>query len=102
MKKRQQVDDDNGFAEHGGYMAAKVTKLEEQFSTIQNACKKKSNIFEGISIFVNGYTTPSAEELKRIMMEHSGWCLVSRINQIYQVGSLQELFIITKDRTQNL
>lgn len=72
MKRRPPVDEDNGFAEHGGYMSAKISKLEEQFTTIQAACKQKSNIFEGISIFVNGRTNPSADELKRVMMEHKG------------------------------
>jgi DNA repair protein REV1 len=72
MKRKKQVDDDNGFADHGGYMAAKVTKLEEQFQTIKSNVKQKSKIFEGISIFVNGHTNPTAEELKRIMMEHGG------------------------------
>jgi DNA repair protein REV1 len=71
-KRKPKHDDDNGFAEHGGYMTAKIAKLEEQFSTIQAAVKQKSNIFEGVSIFVNGYTKPSSEELKRIMLEHSG------------------------------
>lgn len=54
-------------------MDAKKSKLEEQFAA--NALKnpyKQSNLFAGISIFVNGLTTPSAEELKRIMMTHGG------------------------------
>jgi hypothetical protein len=34
-KRKQRKDDDNGFADHGGYMSAKVSKLEEQFLTIQ-------------------------------------------------------------------
>lgn len=72
MKRRPPLHAENGFSEHGGYMSAKISKLEEQFTTIQAVCKQKSNIFEGISIFVNGFTNPSAEELKRIMMEHSG------------------------------
>lgn len=46
MKRRAQNDNENGFAEHGGYMAAKISKLEEQFSTLQNIIKK-SNLFEG-------------------------------------------------------
>ena len=53
---------DNGFGEWGGYMAAKKAKLEEQFS---ETCKKESDvneleknkgIFDGVAIFVNGYT----------------------------------------------
>lgn len=54
-------------------MDAKKTKLEEQFAV--DALKnpyKESNLFAGISIFVNGLTNPSAEELKRIMMTHGG------------------------------
>lgn len=54
-------------------MDAKKSKLEEQFTAdaIKNPYKQ-SNLFAGISIFVNGLTTPSAEELKRIMMAHGG------------------------------
>ncbi|XP_065362220.1 DNA repair protein Rev1 [Calliphora vicina] len=61
----------NGFEEWGGYMDAKITKLEEQFSAASNPYKK-TDIFAGISIFVNGHTDPSADELKRIMMIHGG------------------------------
>lgn len=52
-------------------MEAKITKLEEQFLE-QSKFVKISDLFAGISIFVNGYTTPSSEELKRIMMQHGG------------------------------
>lgn len=54
-------------------MDAKITKLEEQF--VSDAAKnpyKKSNLFAGISIYVNGLTNPSADELKRIMMSNGG------------------------------
>lgn len=57
----------------GGYMDAKKSKLEEQFA--EDASKnpyKQSDLFAGISIFVNGLTNPSADELKRIMMTHGG------------------------------
>ncbi|TMW40220.1 hypothetical protein DOY81_014701 [Sarcophaga bullata] len=46
---------DNGFAEWGGYMDAKITKLEEQFSAASNPFKK-TDLFAGISIYVNGHT----------------------------------------------
>uniref|UniRef100_A0A1A9WC86 DNA repair protein REV1 n=1 Tax=Glossina brevipalpis TaxID=37001 RepID=A0A1A9WC86_9MUSC len=62
---------DNGFDEWGGYMQAKITKLEEQFSNASNPFKK-TDLFAGISIFVNGLTNPSSDELKRIMMTHGG------------------------------
>uniref|UniRef100_A0A336KCQ3 DNA repair protein REV1 n=1 Tax=Culicoides sonorensis TaxID=179676 RepID=A0A336KCQ3_CULSO len=71
-KKDEKPDDDNGFAEFGGYMAAKIAKLEDQFKKDAANIKLKSNLFEGISIFVNGYTRPSPEELKMIMAENGG------------------------------
>ena len=49
---------DNGFEEQGGYMNAKKSKLEEQFS--KDASKEcldaKLGIFRNVAIFVNGYT----------------------------------------------
>lgn len=54
-------------------MDAKIAKLDEQFA--EDALKnpyKESNLFAGISIFVNGLTNPSADELKRIMMKNGG------------------------------
>ncbi|KAL2081111.1 hypothetical protein ACEWY4_022964 [Coilia grayii] len=60
----------------GGYMAAKVCKLEEQFQLDAPREKQKeghsSSIFTGVAIYVNGYTDPSADELRRLMMLHGG------------------------------
>ncbi len=56
-------------------MNAKKAKLEEQFSddvSAKDDRDKKSDIFNGVAIFVNGYTDPTADELKRIMMTHGG------------------------------
>ncbi|KAH8260623.1 hypothetical protein KR038_009064 [Drosophila bunnanda] len=64
-------DEDNGFGEWGGYFEAKKSKLEEQFIAASDPFRK-SDLFQGISIFVNGRTDPSADELKRIMMVHGG------------------------------
>ncbi|XP_034483391.1 DNA repair protein REV1 [Drosophila innubila] len=64
-------EEDNGFSEWGGYFEAKKSKLEEQFAVASDPFRK-SNLFDGISIFVNGRTNPSADELKRIMMVHGG------------------------------
>jgi len=55
-------------------MAAKLSKLENQYlqehqETVQ---ERVSNIFSSVAIFVNGYTTPTAEELKRIMLANGG------------------------------
>ncbi|XP_058523504.1 DNA repair protein REV1 isoform X3 [Ochotona princeps] len=55
-------------------MAAKVQKLEEQFRS-DTALQKdgaSSSIFSGVAIYVNGYTDPSAEELRNLMMLHGG------------------------------
>ena len=50
-------------------MEAKKAKLTAQFS---ESSDKKSNLFQNVAIMVNGYTKPSAEELKQIMSEHGG------------------------------
>lgn len=64
---------DNGFEAFGGYMAAKKAKLEEQFEAeAQKEEDKREGIFSGVAIFVNGYTDPTADELKRIMMMNGG------------------------------
>ena len=40
------------------------------FKDVEN--KDRDGIFRGIAIFVNGYTDPTADELKRIMMVNGG------------------------------
>uniref|UniRef100_A0AAQ5XEA0 DNA repair protein REV1 n=1 Tax=Amphiprion ocellaris TaxID=80972 RepID=A0AAQ5XEA0_AMPOC len=76
MKKKANVGGDNGWSERGGYMAAKVSKLDEQFKLDAPREKHKegacSSIFSGVAIYVNGYTEPSADELRRLMMLHGG------------------------------
>jgi DNA repair protein REV1 len=49
---------DNGFAEWGGYMNAKKSKLEDQFSEAasKEAARTDLGIFHNVAIFVNGYT----------------------------------------------
>ncbi|KAL6433885.1 hypothetical protein ACFW04_005835 [Cataglyphis niger] len=72
-KKRDHAWDENGFEDWGGYMAAKKAKLEEQFrDTANKEFKESSKLFEGIAIFVNGYTDPTSDELRRLMMMHGG------------------------------
>ncbi|XP_074156492.1 DNA repair protein REV1 isoform X1 [Sminthopsis crassicaudata] len=70
---RKRTEND-GWRKWGGYMAAKVQKLEEQFRS--DAALQKdgtpSTIFSGVAIYVNGYTDPSAEELRKLMMLHGG------------------------------
>ncbi|KAF4087241.1 hypothetical protein AMELA_G00093360 [Ameiurus melas] len=73
---RKKASEGDGWGGRGGYMAAKVTKLEEQFMRDAPREKEKqgtsSSIFSGVAIYVNGYTEPSADELRRLMMLHGG------------------------------
>uniref|UniRef100_A0A8C9LQI6 DNA repair protein REV1 n=1 Tax=Piliocolobus tephrosceles TaxID=591936 RepID=A0A8C9LQI6_9PRIM len=70
---RKRAEND-GWEKWGGYMAAKVQKLEEQFRSDAAVQKDgtSSTIFSGVAIYVNGYTDPSAEELRKLMMLHGG------------------------------
>ncbi|XP_060785615.1 DNA repair protein REV1 isoform X2 [Neoarius graeffei] len=73
---RKKASEEDGWGGRGGYMAVKVTKLEEQFMRDAPREKEKqgicSSIFSGVAIYVNGYTEPSADELRRLMMLHGG------------------------------
>ncbi|KAM6341643.1 DNA repair protein REV1 isoform 4-T4 [Podargus strigoides] len=73
---RKRAADGDGWGIWGGYMSAKVKKLEDQFrsdSAIQQQRDgSSSSIFSGVAIYVNGFTEPSADELRRLMMLHGG------------------------------
>lgn len=51
------------------YMKIKQQKLVSQFHSSGN---RLSNIFNGVSIYVNGFTEPSADELKALIHDHGG------------------------------
>ncbi|KAF9420789.1 hypothetical protein HW555_003137 [Spodoptera exigua] len=72
MRRRDEKFPDNGFEAWGGYMHAKIAKLEEQFNARAGTEDTLSNIFNGVSIYVNGFTIPSADELKVLMTKHGG------------------------------
>lgn len=61
---------------HGGsfsrYMELKNVKLREQFEAQALSTGALSNIFQGVCIYVNGYTNPSHQELKQLMALHGG------------------------------
>ncbi|XP_062982340.1 DNA repair protein REV1 isoform X2 [Elgaria multicarinata webbii] len=73
---RKRANDRDGWGTWGGYRSAKVQKLEDQFHSEAAMQHQKdgisSNIFSGIAIYVNGFTDPSADELRRLMMLHGG------------------------------
>lgn len=64
------VDSEEGVWDGMGYMRAKKRKLREQFRDIDQ--EKTSNIFSGVTIYVNGWTEPNADELKRLIHAHGG------------------------------
>ncbi|CAL8077386.1 unnamed protein product [Calicophoron daubneyi] len=57
-----------GWEEAGGYMRAKIAKLEKQF----DEQSMSSNLFHGVCIFVNGYTNPPASKLRDLITQHGG------------------------------
>lgn len=72
MSRRDEKFPDNGFEAWGGYMQAKISKLEDQFSAGSVRETALSDIFRGVSIYVNGFTDPTADELKILMAKHGG------------------------------
>ncbi|KFB47136.1 AGAP005939-PA-like protein [Anopheles sinensis] len=90
MKRKEKPPSETGFEGWGDYMDAKKAKLEDQFRQSSSIVGEKlSNLFAGISIFVNGYTNPSADELKLIMMQHGGvFHHYKRSNTTYTIASI--------------
>lgn len=68
--RKHHLDDFEDWDDHEGYMDAKQRKLRNQFEDM--GIEKNSNIFEGVSIYVNGWTQPNAEELKELIYAHGG------------------------------
>ncbi|XP_059313959.1 DNA repair protein REV1 isoform X3 [Lycium ferocissimum] len=65
------------FSNFGSYMAVKNQKLHEQFdaeasSTSLSGPSSSKPIFHSVSIFVDGYTVPSSQELRGYMLKHGG------------------------------
>ncbi|XP_056683408.1 DNA repair protein REV1 isoform X2 [Spinacia oleracea] len=65
------------FSDFGSYMAVKNKKLHEQFDAeASNSTHSGSDsvkpIFQGVSIFVDGFTIPSSQELRAYMLKHGG------------------------------
>ncbi|XP_021750780.1 DNA repair protein REV1-like [Chenopodium quinoa] len=65
------------FSDFGSYMAVKNKKLHDQFDAeASNSSYSGSDsvkpIFQGVSIFVDGFTIPSSQELRAYMLKHGG------------------------------
>ncbi|XP_046370490.2 DNA repair protein REV1-like [Haliotis rufescens] len=67
---RKLTHEGDGFEAWGGYMQAKMQKLNDQFNMAGGT--SGSDIFTGIHVYVNGYTKPSSDELRRLLTSHGG------------------------------
>ncbi|XP_052196015.1 DNA repair protein REV1 isoform X3 [Diospyros lotus] len=65
------------FSDFGSYMEVKNRKLQEQFNAEASSSSNSGStsgkpIFQGVSIFVDGFTVPSSQELRGYMLKHGG------------------------------
>ncbi|CAL5438082.1 unnamed protein product [Camellia sinensis] len=65
------------FSDFGSYMAVKNQKLQEQFDAEASSSSNSGStsgkpIFQGVSIFVDGFTVPPSQELRSYMLRHGG------------------------------
>ncbi|RCH86140.1 deoxycytidyl transferase [Rhizopus azygosporus] len=61
------------FGEFKKYMQNKEAKLKEQEKEVRDRSSQElPQIFKGLSIHINGYTQPSAIELRRLILQHGG------------------------------
>ncbi|KAJ0262690.1 DNA repair protein REV1 [Hirschfeldia incana] len=62
------------FSDFGSYMEVKNRKLQHQFENEASSGVSSSEklIFQGVSIFVDGLTTPSHQELRGYMLRYGG------------------------------
>ena len=61
--KQGRFPSDDGWGELGGYMEAKRKKRHEQYVAMGS---NETSIFNGVSIYIDGYTDPREDELKRL------------------------------------
>lgn len=62
-------DNHEGYEGFGEYMEKKKAKLMQQQKEL---IQIRSDIFKGLRFYINGYTQPSATELKELILEHGG------------------------------
>ncbi|OMO73962.1 DNA-repair protein, UmuC-like protein, partial [Corchorus capsularis] len=64
------------FSDFGSYMVEKNRKLQHQFdaeaSNSSHSDSSAKPLFHGVSIFVDGFTVPSSQELRRFMLNYGG------------------------------
>ncbi|XP_045813210.1 DNA repair protein REV1 isoform X3 [Trifolium pratense] len=59
------------FSDVGSYMTEKNRKLHNQFNA-EASTSHNNPIFAGVSIFVDGFTVPSSQELRSYMLKYGG------------------------------
>ncbi|KAL6213330.1 hypothetical protein ACLB2K_012777 [Fragaria x ananassa] len=61
------------FPDFGSYMVEKNRKLQNQFDTeASSSLSSPKSVFRGVSIFVDGFTVPSSQELRAYMLNYGG------------------------------
>ncbi|KAH0830228.1 hypothetical protein J3R83DRAFT_1587 [Lanmaoa asiatica] len=80
-RKAQYVPEEDGaiygasrFGHFGEYMRRKRAKLQIQNAGVDTEAGggEKSNILKGISVYVNGWTQPSVQDIRRLLLQHGG------------------------------
>lgn len=60
------------FGHWGEYTRRKRAKLQIQNSRLEDSSEGKSEILHGLSIYINGWTKPSVQELRKLIVKHGG------------------------------
>ncbi|KAG8217171.1 hypothetical protein J3R82DRAFT_5252 [Butyriboletus roseoflavus] len=81
-RKAQYIPEEDGavygasrFGHFGEYMHRKRAKLQIQnagMADTEASDEGKSDIFKGISVYVNGWTKPSVQDIRRLLLQHGG------------------------------
>ena len=71
-KRKHEGDEESSWEPDDGrkYMRIKQRKLRDQFRDLST--RHASSIFEGVTVYVNGWTQPNADELKEMVHAHGG------------------------------
>lgn len=87
------------------YFTAKKQKLQQQYNQEKNSSEdlgETKNLFRNIGIFVNGYTNPTAIELKALMIKHGGFYfeyMNERVNYIVASNLAHSKALVLKNKT---
>ncbi|GLB35539.1 putative impB/mucB/samB family protein [Lyophyllum shimeji] len=60
------------FGDFGEYMRRKRAKLQVQNADLEGGAGDGSKLFDGLAIYINGYTQPSVQDLRKLIVKHGG------------------------------